>query len=543
MEAVAHRPGNPALTSFEWARAHPLAQRFTRQYPASTPVLVLVGAMVLWFYVFAVPVVWRQDRFATFDHDLGIWDQYVWLLAHGKVNALITVRGLTPFGFHASPAMLLFVPFYWLGAGPNFLDLTMIGFLCLGAMPVFRAARHHLGNEWQALVLAIAFLVNFAGQWMLQETFHPEVMAITPLLFAYLAAIEGRWRAFALWIYFALLWKEDVALAVLMLGFVLAVRGTRTVTRRVGPAATRKAGLYAMLAAVVWFLVMFRLVIPHFSPAGAFTDNLFGDLGASPTDLVRTSITNPHLVQEHLALSNPFDYIRQLTASFGFVAFLSPLLLLVGLPQTAINLLGSYNFFWTTRDHYAAIPLLAATLASTEGPARFKKPGIRRFLLGAVAVGAFFTCISWGISPLSADFRNGFWPLEQTPQQQQLAAAVAIPGPDDVVSSTYFLVPHLTHRDQAYTFPNPWIPINWGVHDENRPDPNQVDWIIVNPSTLNEMDKGALVSALTEPGHLLVAGEQPKPPFPVDIATVADPALWTVVANRPDLLIVHRVRA
>ncbi len=542
MEAVAHRPGNPALTSFEWARAHPLTQRLTREGKTTGPVLVLAAAMLIWFTAFAVPVVWRQDRFATFDHDLGIWDQYVWLLAHGKVNALITVRGLSPFGFHASPAMLLFVPFYWLGAGPNFLNLTMIGWLCVGAVPVFRAARHHLRNEWHALILAVAFLVNFAGQWMMQETFHPEVMAITPMLFAYVAAIEGRWRAFALWIYFALLWKEDVALAVLMLGFVMAIRGTRTVTRRIGPAATRKAGLYAMVAALAWFFVMIRLVIPHFSPAGAFTDNLFGNLGSSPTDLARTTVTNPGLVREHLALSNPFDYVRQLTASFGFVAFLSPLLLLVGLPQAAINLLGIYNFFWTTRDHYAAIPLLATTLASTEGPARVKKLGVRRFLLGAVAVGAFFTCISWGISPLSAEYRNGFWPLDPSPQQAQLDAAVATPGPDEVVSSMYFLVPHLTHRDQAYTFPNPWIPINWGVHDENRPDPNQVDWIIVNPSSLNDMDKGALVSALKDPGHLLVAGEQAKPPFPKNLSSLADPAVWTVVADRPDLLMLHRVR-
>lgn len=504
------------------------------------PRLLLTLTIGAWAALFSVHAYWRHDRFGTFDHDLGIWDQAVWLLAHG--HSLITVRGLDVFGFHASPALYLLVPFYWLGAGPHFLNTVMVVVLALGAIPMFRAARHHLGNEWYALVLAIAFLVNYAGQWMLHETFHPEVVAVTPLLFAYLAAIEGRWRAFALWLLLAISWKEDIALAGLMLGFVLAVRGTRTVTGVPGPPDTRRMGVYAMVACTVWFLAATQLVIPAFSDGGNFTEGLFGDLGGSPTEIAETAVTDPGLVAEHLDNANAPRYVGDLTASFGFVPLLSPLALLIALPQTLINLLAIYDFFWTTRVHYAAMPLAAVAIAAVEGVARARRPGVRRFLVGCVAVGAFYTAVTWGISPASPLYRVGYWPLDEGPLQDELEAAVAVPEPDDAVSATYNLVPHLTHREQAYTFPNPWIPTNWGVAGENRPDPDDVDWIILEPNFLNDFDKGVLVSALTEPERLLEPGEQAPPPPDLDFGSRADPEKWDVIVDRPDLLIAHRIR-
>ena len=46
------------------------------------PRLVLLGIVALWFVTFSVLVVWRHDRYGSFDFDLGIWDQSAWLLAH-----------------------------------------------------------------------------------------------------------------------------------------------------------------------------------------------------------------------------------------------------------------------------------------------------------------------------------------------------------------------------------------------------------------------------------------------------------------------------
>jgi uncharacterized membrane protein len=321
------------------------------------------------------------------------------------------------------------------------------------------------------------------------------------------------------------------------------VRGRRTVTGRLGPELTRRMGVCTVIGCAGWFVFATRVLIPHFSSAGAFTESLFGNLGATPTDMVRTAVSDPAIVRQHLELSNPVEYFRQLTGSFGFVALLSPLMLLVAIPQAAINLLAVYNFFWVTNVHYAALPLLAVAIASIEGVARFRREGVRRFLLGAVAIGAFFTCVSWGISPFSASYRAGFWPLEPIPNQQLLDDVVALPGPDEAVSAMYNLVPHLTHRNEAYTFPNPWIPLNWGVEGENRPNPTDVDWILVNPAALSDADGGALVSAITQPDRLYKPGEQAKPPADKVYGMLVDRTKWRVVIDQPSMLALHRVRA
>jgi uncharacterized membrane protein len=533
--------GDDLSTSLAWASTTPQATWAVRRFSLRPPVIALVLAICTWSGVFALHAHWRHVRFGTFDHDLAIWDQAVWLLSQGQ--SLITVRGLDVFGFHASPALYLYVPFYWLGAGPTFLTVSMVGMFALGAVAVFRAARFHLTNEWHALILAVAFLVNYAGQWMLHETFHPEVMAITPLLFAYLAAVEGRWRAYLGWMVFALAWKEDVALAGLMLGVVLAIRGSRTVSGRPGPADGRRMGWYTIGACALWFVIATQVLIPAFSDAGNFTEGLYGDLGGSPTEIAETAITDPSVVVEHLEYSDPPHYAADLFASFGFVPLAAPLILLMGLPQALINLLAIYDFFWTTRVHYAALPLLATTLAAVEGVARARTLGIRRFFLGLVTVGAFYTAIAWGVNPASPVYRDGHWPLFDSPIQRELEEAVQLPADDDAVSAAYNLVPHLSHREQVYTFPNPWVPVSWGVAGENRPDPDDVDWIIVEPNLLNLTDKGLLVAALQDPADPREPGEElPPVPAGLDFAPFVNTDEWEVVIDGPDLFAVRRVR-
>lgn len=551
---VRRRPA--ASASLEWVLAHPVLQRFNlhEDNRRLLPAAVLAVAIGAWVRVFGTLIVQRHDRFGTFDHDLGIWDQAVWLLAHGE--SLITVRGLEVFGFHASPALYLFVPFFWLGGGVNLLNLAMTAVLALGSVAVFRAGRHHLGDDWHALVPALAFLVNYAGQWMIWETFHPEVLAITPLLFAYVAAIKGRWRSYAVWLLLAVTWKEDVALAVAMLGFLLAVRGTRTVGARAaaragvvkppGPARTRLVGLLTIAGAVVWFLVATRLVIPAFSSGGNFTEALFGDLGSSPTEIAGTAVTQPDLVVEHLERSDPLDYMRQLTGSFGFASLLAPLALLMALPQLLINTLAIYDFFWTTRVHYAALPLFATAVATVEGLARVHRAAWRRALLGAVAVGAFFTAVSWGISPVSPEYREGFWPLEvDGPRQAELDRVVAMPGPGDSVSAVYNLVPHLTHRSEIYTFPNPWRASNWGVDGELLPDPSGVDWLILDPSAIAKEEQPILLAVLANPDRPVPpTGDEalgPDQPWSAgEAAARADRRYWEVRVDEPRLLVLRR---
>ncbi len=450
----------------------------------SYPQVLLAAAIVVWGVVFAVLVCYRHQRFGSFDFDLGIYDQAVWLLARGE--SFDTVRGLPVFGHHLNLGLLLFVPFYWFGAGPDFLNLAMVAALALGAVPVFMAAEHHLRNEWMALALAVAFLLHFASQWLVQETFHPDVMAVAPLLLAYVYAQRQRWRPYVLWLAFAVLWKEDVALAATVLGLLLAVR------RR----GDRKVGLWTAGLALAYFLLATQVVMPAFYSEGPFYEEFFGDLGNSPTEIVGTAVTDPSVVGSHLRQAGAPAYVGELALPYAFVPFLAPAGLLIGLPQALINLLSVQSFTWSTRAHYVALPLVGLTIAMVEGVARWPQPGVRRFLVGLVAAFALTTSTVWGISPFSVDFRAGHWPLDANPRQQVLQAAVDLPPPGAAVSATYLLVPHLTHRRNIYTFPNPWKTGNWGVRNENPHDPGVVGWLVIDRQSLSGDDRTLLADIM-----------------------------------------------
>ena len=82
-----------------------------------------IGMIAAYVAVFGT-LTWRQQsNFGTFGFDMGIYDQGIWLMSRFK-DPFITVRGLDWFGHHVIGITFLFVPFYWLGAGPHFLYLV-----------------------------------------------------------------------------------------------------------------------------------------------------------------------------------------------------------------------------------------------------------------------------------------------------------------------------------------------------------------------------------------------------------------------------------
>lgn len=506
-EAVAS-PGRRPLLEWPTRLARHARQGLVELGP---PRVVLTCGIAVFVIIFGHLVYLRHERFGSFDFDLGIYDQAVWLLAHG--HGFDTVRGLGVFGNHVNLAFYLLVPFYWLGAGPHFLNLVMIVSVGLGAIPVFRLARHWLTDEWHALIPAVAFLLHFTNQWMLQETFHAEVVAIAPFLMAYVAATEKRWRAYVGWMVFAVAWKEDIALAAFMVGLLLAVRGHR----RDDP-VMRRVGAGTVVTALLWLVICTRLIIPAFSPEGVFYEDFFGPLGDSPAALADTAVTNPTAITRQLETANAVGYVRDLTAPYGFTPFLAPGVLLIGLPQALVNLLSGNGFTWNVRFHYAAMPVAAATLAMVEGIGRRRRLATRRILLGLVAACSLATTAAWGISPISTYYREGFWPLTPNLRQSELERAVHTPPADASVAATYLLVPHLTHRRSIYAFPNPWQAQNWGVHDERQHDPDSVDWLVIDRTTLS-----------TELDDLL--------------HHILDTEDWTLVVAEDDLVVAHRAGA
>ncbi len=446
---------------------------------------MLIIGIGAWVTGFSILVHDRISRFSAFDFDMGIYDQGVWLLAHGRMFS--TVRGLPILGHHVNLDLYLFAPFSWLGlANPTFLCVVQAASLGLGAVPVFLLARRRLAQPWLAVALAFAYLAHPSLQWMTWELFHPDAMAILPLLFAYYLSVTGNWRWYVVCVAYALLWKEDVALVVVLLGLLVALRGERRI------------GLATAGTAAVWFVIATKVIIPAFHDEGPFYAGFYGDLGDTTTEIAVNVVRHPDRTWDHLGQADGLRYVGDVFAPYGYASFLAPLVVLTALPQGLLNLLSIQSFTSNYRYHYVAVPLVAATLAMVEGVGLVRRwrLGLATFLVAVVCSCAMLATAQRGTSALSQDYEK-VWPLHADGRLGAKQAAVAAVPKGAAVSATYQMVPQLTHRAEIYTFPNPWRNLNWAVHGEGQRDPDRIDVIVIDRQVTGSEDT-ALVNCLLD---------------------------------------------
>ena len=470
--------------------------------------MLLSAAVTSWCLVWWRLVLLRHQRFGSIDLDMGVYSQSLWVSAHG--GQYLSVRGLTMFAHHVQPGFWLLAPFSWFGAGPAFLNLLQVAAVGAGAFAVDAAARRRLGSRWLALVLALAYLGHFSLGWQNQELFHPEVLAIAPLLAAYVSGLDRRWGRFALWCLLAVIWKEDVALAVAGLGLFFALKGQR------------RAGLLTFAGGVGWFLISTKVVIPIFNPGGAFYErDIYGSLGHSSTGVLFHVLAHPTSAIHQLDHANAVGYVRDLAAPYAFTPLFAPAAWLIGLPQMMANLLSSYNFTWTTHYHYAALPVLSMTIGMVEGVAFLRRRNWRRIAVTAIVGASAFTIVRWGVTPVSEQYAQGAWPLVPNLKQRSLDAAVGLIPPGASVAASWNLVPHLAERWEIYSFPNPWRASNWGNAGENLRDPHRVDFVAVDRAAMGVEDTALLeelrgsgsFETIMDDGHVVVLHRrQPTPP-------------------------------
>jgi uncharacterized membrane protein len=492
------------------------ARRSGRRADRWAPPLVLALMVAGYAVGFGFLVYRQQSNFGTFGFDLGIRDQGIWLVAHGH-TPFMTVRGLDFFAENVEPISLLFVPFYWLGAGPHLLIAAHTAFVAAGAIPLWLLARDRFENRWLALVPSVAYLLYPAVHWVTWWAYHPDSMAITPLLFAWWFAVRRRWGWYALACLAALACKEDVALAVVMLGVAVAFVVRPATPPDPQPAgrstwSARTVGLGTVAVAISWFMLCTQVIIPwrnhHETP---FYLSFFPSFGHTMPQILFNIARHPSRVLRLAKLHDRLFYDQQLFLPVAGLPLFGLAGLLVAAPQFGVNTIVQRQHAATIQSQYASLLIVGVFLGTVEGMAWLAKQlgrgrGWRRLtrstvlsMLGAVVVvTSVVSTLNWGLAPLSRSFHSGLW-VAHIQHGPEVHRAVSLVGPRDGVSVTYYFTPHLTHRQYVYEFPNPWINSNYGNKDQDVGRPAKVDWLVLDRRTLGSADT-TLLDQLTGPG-------------------------------------------
>ena len=505
------------------------------------PALLVLAGMVLFSMVFSWAHIQNHRAFATYSFDTGIYDQAVWALGH-EGNPFMTVRGLHVHGHHVNLILYLLVPVSWLGGGASaFLVIQTLVFAA-GAWPVYligrkilarpmlavtagpgsvstsglrgtavrgSRARSETGTAMMACALALAYLLSPVIQWINQSHWHPEAFSGTAFLWAWWFALNKRWRAYGVAVVLVLATREEMALAVTMLGVVLLLEHRRSLWTDFFTNRERRAevvpALLTIVAGISWFLIATRVIIPAFNDGRPpyFFKTFFGTFGGSAGSIVRTAVTDPGLVVSTVIKPDRVRYLRDLGMPTLFVFLFSPLHCLMMLPSLASNLLTDNTYAREIKYQYAAVlvgPMWIATLHGVAQVSRYRT-WLKRLVI-AVFVASLITNINYSPSPLSKASKNGTWSTPSARSAAQQAAVDMVPK-NVGVAATYFLLTHLDQRRDVYDWPNPFKPSYWGNYDPVKPTPNpdpaRVSWIVADRMTMD--DEGlALVASLTAPG-------------------------------------------
>ncbi|MGB0114387.1 MAG: DUF2079 domain-containing protein [Ilumatobacteraceae bacterium] len=422
--------------------------------PPSAPQVFLAGAVVAWAWYFTTRSLNIQHALGTSTYDSALYDQGMWLLSQFE-TPFVTLMGRNLFGDHTSFILLALVPFYWIAPGAWIMFTAQSVAIAAGAIPVFLYGRRRLESEWLALIGAGAYLLHPAVGWTNLENFHPDSFLGVFVGFAIYAALERKWRLYAVFVVLSLLVKEDVSLVIVPLGVWVAIR------------RDRRIGLLTVVGSLA-FMAVAMLVVMR-SLIGVPTRNGWRIPFGGVRGLVDTAITNPTQLLEHLRSEGRPWYLVQMTAPFAWLFARLPDVALISGVVLFTNVLSTFWYQFQIDYHYSliAVPALAIGSVYAIGALRDRVVGIggirlptRTIAIGVLATASLVTAylwspVPWGRTPLYYGDRDN---LYATTARELLADI-----PDDAsVSANYRLTPQLANREEIYQFPVPFRVVLYG---------------------------------------------------------------------------------
>lgn len=372
----------------------------------------------------------RHRNYWTGAFDLGIFDQAVWQLAHGRAFTSILDRNI--FADHFSLVLLLFVPLYWIAATPVWLLWGQAVALGATVLPLRAMAKDAGVPTWVATALVACSAPLLAAATF---DFHPATLAVPFVAATLLYARRDERRRAVAFAAAIVLCRADLGLVIVA---VAIVSGRRT---RLPLAAV---GVGAAIAGA--------LVPGLFGETNGWAPH-FGHLGSGPVD---AALHPWHIVAALASEGSLRPLVTWVLAAGGLVLLQRRWMLalvVAGLP-VLLSRWGATELPWF---HYGA-PMAPIAIGGTLFALSPDRPPWR--MLGTFRSGIVVGSVSVAVvfaSPLSALAPDQFraWEvLHPAPGARAVAAAEI--ATDEVVSADNRIVPHLAHREQIYLYPVPF---------------------------------------------------------------------------------------
>jgi uncharacterized membrane protein len=463
------------------------------------------GATVLYAVLFSIESLAEHRGFRT-GFDAALYDQYVWLLANFH-EPFSTVINRPMLGEHTQPGLALLVPMYWLGGGIPAVVVAHSIAIALTAPALYALARSAGATPGLAAVPAFLWLASPAIASATIFDWRAATFGSALVVLSVLAGLQGRYVLLAVTAVVAMSLKEDVAVTYVVLGLLLVWHGRR------------RLGAVLAVGAAAWALAAL-LTLRWLGDSDEFLTRRFaGDRGDSVRDTLAYSVRNPLETLGDIVGHSGADLLV-LLVSTGGLALLAPSWLLLALPTAAHNALSAYYPQHTLTHHYHLPVATAFFVAAALGVRRLAELGRTArlsFALGlAVAVAV---SVIGGI----ARYQDSSSDRLSSAESAEIESALERIPPDAPVAAAPYLLPRLSHRVEVYTFPEPFVRIDWA----------------------NSLTDEELAERASRVQFVVLSGESKPLEYPAPIAPVVERLRaegFVVAARSPvlDLVILER---
>ncbi|MEM8673121.1 MAG: DUF2079 domain-containing protein [Cyanobacteria bacterium P01_G01_bin.67] len=439
-------------------------------------------------------------------YDQGIFNQVFWNGIHGhwfqstlssQLSTNTIHGGEVPdvayhrLGQHFTPALLLWLPIYYLFPHPATLTVLQAIFVTAAGLVLYQLARVYLEP-----VIASLITISFYGANAIfgptLGNFH-DISQIPLFVFSLLLAMEKRrWWLFLILAICVLAVREDSGITLFGIGAYLIF------SRRYP-----RIGVAVCFASVLYVLAVTNLIMPLFSDdvSKRFMLENFGQYAegdqASTLEILVNMITNPGLLIQEIftPVFGTFKYLLGQWLPLAFIPVFAPgawsislfplLKLFLSQGDLVLSISIRYAMSVTPGLFYGAILWWSGqgwrnfNKSLDQCQSRKLRPKFRRFWIFCICLSTFFTITSNPSDTLYFAIPTAIKPLVYVSPSKQWQHAAKIRTllakiPDDAgVSGTTWLIPHLSSRREVIRLP--------GLHfKSDRQEIKMVDYIIAD---------------------------------------------------------------
>jgi uncharacterized membrane protein len=461
------------LALFEWARrdkeisGRSLLTRVIGTWKSAS-IFWIIGFFTLFGSWWTASSLLRHFAFKT-SFDMAIFTQAVWNTAQGEWFYSSIKGGICLLGDHFAPLLALLALPYRIWPEPGLLLMIQAFAVASCVFPLARIVRKSGQSPSWGVLYCLAFALYLPVRNAVRFDFHPEVVAMPFLFWAFAFLEEKKTVSASIFLALALMAKENMATVAFMFGFYACIKRRKSL----------RFGIFWILMSSIYFYAVVHFFIPklsgepYFYLRGNFTPWLKAGWGP---------------FAKHVFQPSTLEYIGKIYGPLAFTSVLAPTSFILTLPTLAQNILSRNEMTRSLFFQYTATLTPFVFISSVMALAKVRS--YRRYW----AYGILLTAVLMsGVSEVYPMRRQ--W-ITLTPHTLRVEKILrAIPAGDSLRTHEFY-APHAANRKELHIYENnhPKEGGSWKAR--------HADYVVIDKALLGERYP-ADIRFLLENGYML----------------------------------------